>query len=55
MPCQTDLYFPLGDAQYESQFLPNGKLAPIPSLWGHLAGAGINPADNDFLDTNMKE
>ena len=40
MTCQTDLYFPIGNAQYESQFIPHGKLVPIPSLWGHLPAWG---------------
>jgi homoserine O-acetyltransferase len=55
MPCQTDLYFPVWDAEYESQFIPNVQLVPIPSLWGHLAGVGANPADNDFLNATIKE
>jgi len=55
MTCQTDLYFPIGNAQYESQFIPNVKLVPIPSLWGHLAGLGVNPTDNEFLNATMKE
>ncbi len=45
MPSATDLYFPLGDAQYEAQFIPGVKLVPIPSLYGHPAGAGASPAD----------
>ncbi|MCI0529638.1 MAG: alpha/beta fold hydrolase, partial [Nitrospira sp.] len=31
MPCQTDLYFPIEAAEYESQFISNMKLVPIPS------------------------
>jgi len=26
---------------------------PIPSLWGHPAGAGASPQDRDFLNTNI--
>lgn len=55
MPCQTDLYFPIWDAEYESRFIPNVKLVPIPSLWGHSAGLGVNPVDNDFLNATIKE
>jgi homoserine O-acetyltransferase/O-succinyltransferase len=55
MPGQTDLYFPMWDAEYESQFIPKVKLVPIPSLWGHAAGGGANPADNDFLNATIKE
>ena len=53
MPSETDLYFPLGDARYEAQFIPNVSLVPIPSLWGHTAGAASNPADAAFLNTHI--
>jgi homoserine O-acetyltransferase/O-succinyltransferase len=53
MPSETDLYFPLGDARYESQFIPHVSLVPIPSLWGHPAGAGGNPADRAFLNEKI--
>jgi homoserine O-acetyltransferase/O-succinyltransferase len=50
MPSETDLYFPVGDARYEAQFMSTATLMPIPSLWGHPAGAGANPADRAFLN-----
>jgi homoserine O-acetyltransferase len=53
MPSETDLYFPLGDARYEAQFIPGVTLAPIPSLWGHTAGAASNPADAKFLNETI--
>jgi len=53
MPSATDLYFPLEDAQYEAPFIPHGSLVPIPSLWGHTAGAASNPADGKFLNENI--
>ncbi len=53
MPSETDLYFPLGDAKYEAGFIPKGILLPIPSLWGHPAGAGASPADAKFLNENI--
>lgn len=53
MPSETDLYFPVGDARYESQFIPGVTLMPIPSLWGHTAGAASNPADAKFLNENI--
>jgi len=53
MPSATDLYFPLTDAKYESQFIARVSLVPIPSLWGHPAGAGGNPADRAFLNENI--
>ena len=54
MPSETDLYFPVGDARYESKFIPKVTLMPIPSLWGHPAGAAPNPADKKFLNDHIK-
>ncbi|NBW66195.1 alpha/beta fold hydrolase [bacterium] len=53
MPSETDLYFPLNDARYEAAFISKVQLTPIPSLWGHPAGAGGNPADKAFLNTTI--
>ncbi len=53
MPSATDLYFPVGDARYEADFIPGVLLLPIPSLWGHTAGAASNPADAKFLNENI--
>ena len=53
MPSETDLYFPLTDAKYEAQFMSTVTLMPIPSLWGHPAGAGASPADKAFLNENI--
>jgi homoserine O-acetyltransferase len=30
-------------------------LRPIPSIWGHAAGRGVNPTDNQFIDTALRE
>jgi homoserine O-acetyltransferase/O-succinyltransferase len=54
MPSQTDLNFPVADAQYESQFMVRVVLTPIPSLWGHAAGIGGNPADSSFIDAQIR-
>ena len=53
MPSETDLYFPIGDAKYEAQFIPGVFFIPIPSLWGHTAGAASNPADAKFLNEHI--
>lgn len=55
MPSETDLYFPLGDARYEAQFMKTVTLTPIPSLWGHTAGAASNPADGKFLNETISK
>jgi homoserine O-acetyltransferase len=53
MPSETDLYFPVGDARYESGFMSTVILKPIPSLWGHPAGAAASAADGKFLNENI--
>jgi len=53
MPSETDLYFPIGDARHEASFIPRVTLTPIPSLWGHPAGAGGNPSDRKFLNDTI--
>jgi homoserine O-acetyltransferase/O-succinyltransferase len=54
MPSETDLYFPVGDARYEAAFMPKVSLIPIPSLWGHPAGAGASPSDEKFLNETIR-
>ncbi|HTS50655.1 MAG TPA: alpha/beta fold hydrolase [Bryobacteraceae bacterium] len=53
MPSETDMYFPISDARYEAAFIPGVFLIPIPSLWGHTAGAASNPADGKFLNDKI--
>ena len=53
MPSVTDLYFPVEDARYEAQFIPHCTLLPIPSLWGHPAGAGEDTEDAAFLNAKV--
>ena len=53
MPSATDLYFPLEDARYECGFIRTCLLYPIPSLWGHPAGAGATPADGAFINGHV--
>ena len=55
MPSETDLYFPVGDARYEAAFIKNVSLLPIPSLWGHTAGAASNPADDKFVNDHISD
>jgi homoserine O-acetyltransferase len=55
MPSQTDLYFPMTDAEYEKQFMKTVKFVPIPSIWGHPAGAGASPEDKAFLNRTISE
>jgi homoserine O-acetyltransferase len=55
MPSETDLYFPITDARYEQAFIGGVTFRPIPSLWGHTAGAASNPADAKFLNENVAQ
>ena len=50
MPSLTDLYFPIEDARYEARLIPGVTFKPIPSLWGHPAGAGATVADDKFIN-----
>ncbi len=54
MPGETDLYFPLGDANYEAQFIEHLEFAPVASIWGHTAGAGSSPEDAEFLNAKIR-
>ena len=53
MPSATDLYFPVSDAKTEAPLIPHCTLLPIPSVWGHPAGAGASPADEKFVNENI--
>jgi len=53
MPAQTDLYFPISDARYEADCIPGVQFTPIPSLWGHTAGAASSPEDKKFLNETI--
>ena len=54
LPGATDLYFPVSDARYEAGLMRTASLVPIPSIWGHPAGAGLDPRDRLFLNTRIK-
>ncbi|MGN6742023.1 MAG: alpha/beta fold hydrolase [Amnibacterium sp.] len=54
MPGETDLYFPVGDARVEADAIPDATFLPIPSLWGHPAGAGEAPADAAFVNDAIR-
>jgi homoserine O-acetyltransferase len=55
MPCRTDLYFPPEDSEHEVAHMPNAELRVIPSVWGHLAGGGLNPEDAGFIDSAIRD
>ena len=55
MPGRTDQYFPPEDNAIEVKHMPNAELRVIPSGWGHGAGFGLSPADNQFIDAALAE
>jgi homoserine O-acetyltransferase/O-succinyltransferase len=55
MPGRTDLYFPPEDAELEVALLREGRLATIPSDWGHYAGGGRDPRDTAFIEEQLRE
>ena len=56
LPGETDLYFRVADNENELPHLRNATLRPIPSIWGHRAGAPQNqPVDERFLRDAVRE
>jgi homoserine O-acetyltransferase/O-succinyltransferase len=55
LPGATDMYFPLTDAEYERRFIPDVDFRPIPSIWGHTAGAGPNEDDRTFINEAIRD
>jgi homoserine O-acetyltransferase len=55
LPARTDLYFPPEDEEWASQFIPNGEVRVIPTIYGHFGGLGLHPADNEFIDQALQE
>ncbi len=53
MPCSKDQYFRWEANEREAASIPNATLKVIPSIWGHLAGAGIAKEDMEFLQTSI--
>lgn len=54
MAGQTDLYFTPPDIEADAACIPGARYRVIPSLWGHLAGTGLDPADAQFLHREIK-
>jgi len=54
MASATDLYFTVEDVKSEAANVPKARFRVIPSLWGHMAGAGLNPADSMFIAEEIR-
>ena len=55
MAGQTDLYFTAADIEANAASIRGARFRVIPSLWGHTAGAGMNAADTQFVDSAIRE
>jgi len=55
MPSETDMYFHIDALTKEAQLISGVKLRVIPSLWGHIAGAGFSSEDVEFMNKEIKE
>ena len=56
MPCETDLYFPIGDAKYESQFLKSRHAHARSRRCGDTRPvAAATPADNAFISAAIRD
>jgi homoserine O-acetyltransferase len=54
MASQTDLYFTPADVEADAARISGARYRVIPSLWGHLAGSGLDPADAQFIQDEIK-
>lgn len=54
MASKTDLYFTVEDMRSEAALVPKAHFEVIPSLWGHMAGAGLNSADSNFIENEIR-
>ena len=54
MAGQTDLYFTPEDIEADAARIRGSRFRVIPSVWGHMAGAGVNPADSQFIEDEIK-
>ena len=54
MASQTDLYFTPEDVEANAVLIPGARFRVIPSLWGHMAGAGLNTVDAEFIQDEIR-
>jgi len=55
MPSSSDLYFPVEDAAEEARQISNGELRVLQSLWGHVAGEGLNDNDTKVIEAAIMD
>src|SRR3954454_7349083 len=47
---QLDLYNPVQEAEEAARYIPDARLAPIPSVQGHVAASPTKAADVEFMN-----
>ena len=52
---QLDLYNPVEEAQEAARYIPDARLAAIPSVQGHTAGSAAKTADVEFMNRSVGE
>lgn len=55
MPASTDQYFLAADSEVEMKYLRKAELAPIDTVWGHIAGGGGNEEDTKWMSGKITE
>ena len=55
MATSTDLYFTPEDCIAEAAMIQDAEYRSIESIWGHMAGSGQSPVDNDFIDAAIAD
>jgi homoserine O-acetyltransferase/O-succinyltransferase len=55
LAAERDLYFCAEDLAYEAAHIPGAQFRVVPGLWGHSAGAGVNPVDTLYVDATPRE
>jgi len=55
MPARTDQYFLVADSEVEMKYLRKAELAPIETVWGHMAGGGGNDEDTKWMSGRIRE
>src|SRR3954454_16477211 len=52
---QLALYNPVQEAQEAAEYIPDARLAAIPSIQGHTAATATKAADVEFMNRTVRE
>lgn len=55
LPGALDQCFAVTDEERAARLLPQAAVKVIPGVWGHLAGAGANAADQEFVGAALRQ